>query len=403
MKNRLEIAKSLLCDDGAMIIAIDENEHLEMGMLVKEVFKNYEIHCVTVVHNPRGIQGMNFSYMHEYALFIIPEKKRTIGERKFEEKNIKWRNLRDNGGESLRMDAKNCFYPIIVEHGKIVGFGDVVDDKYHPKAQVENKGSQLYIYPIDKEGVERKWRYARQSVEKVAHLLRIKNSKQSHEVEIGKDFGTYRTVWIDPRYDANEYGTKLVKSLVPECKFDFPKSLYNVYDCVYSVVSEDKNAIVLDFFAGSGTTAHAVLDLNKQDDGNRKFILCEQMSYVDDVTVKRVHKVIQNNKIGSFIYAELMKWNEKYIQDIKDADTSRKLLNIYGKMKEESFFRYEIDFKKFEEKDFSKLQVEEQKEVLLKCLDKNHLYINLSEIDDATYKVSAVDKKLNKRFYRQRV
>jgi len=399
MKNRIEIAKSLLCDDGAMIIAIDENEHLEMGMLVKEIFKGYEIHCITVVHNPRGIQGTNFSYTHEYALFIIPEKKKTIGGRRIEEKDIEWRNLRDNGGESLRTDARNCFYPIIVEHGKIVGFGDVVDDKCHPKAQVENKGSQLYIYPIDKEGIERKWRYARQSVEKVSHLLRVKNSKRSHEVEIGKDFGTYRTVWIDPRYDANEYGTKLVKSLVPGCKFDFPKSLYNVYDCVYSVVNEDKNAIVLDFFAGSGTTAHAVLDLNKQDNGNRKFILCEQMGYVDDVTVKRVHKVIQNNKSGSFIYTELMEWNEKYMQDIKDADTSRKLLNIYEKMKQEAFFRYDIELTKFDEKEFAQLPLKEQKQVLCECLDKNHLYVNLSEIDDATYKVGADDKKLNKEFY----
>ena len=405
MKNRLEIAKSLLCSDGAMIIAIDENEHLEMGMLAKEIFKDYEIHCVTIVHNPRGVQGSNFSYTHEYAFFIIPKNAKILCDRIIDEKEIDWSNLRNWGGESERSDAKNCFYPVLVDpsNDSIIGFGDVCKDNYHPTASNAKDKKLIKVFPIDKEGVERKWRYARQSVDDVKHLLRAKKTKRGYEIEIGKDFGTYKTVWIDPKYDANEYGTKIVKSLVPGCKFDFPKSLYNVFDCVHSIVGNDKNAIVLDFFAGSGTTAHAVLDLNKQDNGNRKFILCEQMGYVDDVTVKRVHKVIQNNKSGSFIYAEIMEWNEKYIQDIKDADTSRKLLNIYEKMKQEAFFRYDIELSKFDEKEFAKLPLEEQKQVLCECLDKNHLYVNLSEIDDATYKVSADDKKLNKEFYRQSI
>jgi adenine-specific DNA-methyltransferase len=405
MKNRLEIAKSLLCGDGAMIIAIDENEHLEMGMLAKEIFKDYEIHCVTIVHNPRGVQGSNFSYTHEYAFFIIPKNTKILCDRIIDEKEIDWSNLRNWGGESERSDAKNCFYPVLVDpsNDSIIGFGNVCKDNYHPTSSNVKDKKLIKVFPIDKEGVERKWRYARQSVDDVKQLLRAKKTKRGYEIEIGKDFGTYKTVWIDPKYDANEYGTKIVKSLVPGCKFDFPKSLYNVFDCVHSIVGNDKNAIVLDFFAGSGTTAHAVLDLNKQDNGNRKFILCEQMGYVDDVTVKRVNKVIQNNKRGSFIFAELMEWNEKYIQDIKDADTSRKLLNIYEKMKQEAFFRYDIELSKFDEKEFAQLPLKEQKQVLCECLDKNHLYVNLSEIDDATYKVRADDKKLNKEFYKQSI
>jgi len=406
MKNRIEIAKMLLKEDGVMIVAIDENEHLEMGLLLKEVFRDYEIHCITIVHNPRGVQGTNFSYTHEYAFFVFPRNQKIICDRKIDEEDIDWRNLRDNGGESLRTDARNCFYPIIVEDDEIVGFGDVMPTGQSPKAQTVQQGNKLLIYPIDPENIERKWRYARQSVDEIKNLLRAKKTKRgNYEIELGKNFGTYRTVWQDPRYDANEYGTKLVKSLVPNCKFDFPKSLYNVYDCVYSVVAKDKDAIVLDFFAGSGTTAHAVLELNKEDgdEGKRQFILCEQMHYVDTVTRERVAKVIKNNGTGSFVYAELMEWNEQYMTAIKEADTARKLLNIYEKIKKEAFFRYDIDLSKFDVKEFEKLPLKEQKQILCECLDKNHLYVNLSEMDDATYNVNAEDKKLNKEFYRKTI
>ena len=399
IKNRLEVAKTLLRDDGVLIVAIDENEQAQLGILLKELFKNYEIHCITIVHNPRGVQGTNFSYTHEYAFFVIPEGKKSIGDRKIDSEDIDWRNLRDNGGESLRTDAKNCFYPMIIENEKVVGFGDVLETNSHPESATVKKGNKFYVYPIDKEGVERKWRYARQSVEEIKHLLRAKKGRNGYEIEIGKDFGTYRTVWIDSRYDSNEYGTKLVKSLVPNCEFDFPKSVYNVYDCLYAVVGNDKNAIVLDFFAGSGTTAHALLMLNKEDNGNRKFILCEQMHYVDTITKERVKQVIKNDGKGSFVYMELSQWNEKYMQAIQEAKTTKELAAIYKKMQAEAFFRYEIDLNKFDQKQFEQLGLDDQKKVLLECLDKNHLYINFSEIEDATYKIPAEEKKINKQFY----
>ena len=402
MKNRLEVAKSLLREDGAMIIAIDENEHLEMGLLAKEIFRGYEIHCVTIIHNPRGVQGRNFSYTHEYAFFVIPDGAKIICDREIEAEEISWSNFRNWGGESERSNAKNCFYPVLVDSvsGSIIGFGKVSEDDYHPTASNVREGKTVKVFPIDRNRVERKWRYARQSVEEIKNLLRTKKTKKGcYEIEIGKDFGTYRTVWCDPKYDANEHGTRMVKSLVPGCRFDFPKSLYNVFDCIHSVCAEDKNAIILDFFAGSGTTAHAVLELNKKDNGNRKFILCEQMDYVKDITVRRVRKVMENNDAGSFVYAELIEWNEKYMREVKNANTSRKLVNIYGRMKKEAFFRYEIDLSGFDETEFEKLMIEEQKHVLFECLDKNHLYVNLSEIDDATYKVGTFDKKLNREFY----
>lgn len=298
MAHRLQLARKLLKENGVFICAIDENEFYRLGLLLEEVFKGFEIHCITIVHNPRGVQGNNFSYTHEYAYFVFRKGLKIIGPRKISIEAIKWRNLRDNGGESLRTNAKNCFYPVIINNDQIVDFGDVLSNDKHPKSQTEKIGQNYYVYPIDRNKVERKWRYARQSVEEIKHLLRVRKTKAGYEIEIGKDFGIVRTVWQDSRYDSNEYGTKLVHALVPNSHFDFPKSVYNTYDCIAPILYQRKNAIVLDFFAGSGTTAHALMLLNKEDGGERKFILCtnNENQIAEEVCWPRIKKVIEGHK-----------------------------------------------------------------------------------------------------------
>ena len=294
MFNRLKLARRLLKDDGVLICTIDENELNRLGLLLEEIFGNYEIHCITIVHNPRGVQGNNFSYTHEYAYFVFHKNLKAIGQRKIKEDDIYWSNLRNWGGESLRTDAKNCFYPVIIKNGKVVGFGEVPSEKFHPGKQTVLRDDKYYVYPIDKKGIERKWRYARQSVEDIKDYLRPKKTKTGYEIEIGKDFGTVKTVWQDSRYDANEYGTKLVHKLVPKAHFDFPKSVFNTYDCIAPVLYERKRAIVLDFFAGSGTTGHSTLILNKEDGGERTFILCtnNENNICTEVCYPRIKKVI---------------------------------------------------------------------------------------------------------------
>ena len=298
MSHRLQLAKNLLKENGLLICAIDDNEFYRLGALLEDVFTGREIHCITIVHNPRGIQGNNFSYTHEYAYFVFRKNLKVIGHRKIKEEDIQWRNLRDNGGKSLRSDAKNCFYPIIVKNEKIFGFGDVLKNNIHPKKQMVVKNGYNYVYPIDRRGIERKWRYAHQSVESIKHLLRAKKTKTGYEIEIGKDFGIVRTVWMDSRYDANEYGTKLVHKLVPSTHFDFPKSVYNTFDCIAPILYQRKDAVVLDYFAGSGTTGHSVMMLNKEDDGNRRFILCtnNENGIARDVCYPRIKKVIVGHR-----------------------------------------------------------------------------------------------------------
>jgi adenine-specific DNA-methyltransferase len=401
MKNRLEVSKTLLSKDGVLIIAIDENEQAALGLLLRELFPSHEIHCITIVHNPRGVQGTNFSYTHEYAFFVIPKGKKSVNDKKISKEEIEWSPLRNWGTESLREDAKNCFYPILINPNtsEVIDFGEVCDDKFHPKSINIKSKKLIKVYPIDNNGIERKWRYARQSIEGIKHLLRARKKNDHWDIELGKDFEQYKTVWIDPKYDANVYGTQIVKGLVPNCKFDFPKSLWNVYDCLYAIVGKDKNALILDFFSGSGTTAHAVIELNKQDNGNRRFILCEQMHYVETVTCKRVQKVMENEKNGSFIFTELKRYNQQYIDDIEVAKDTKTLKKLYEKMKEEAFFRIEIDHSKWDNSAFNKLTLKEQKNLLIDCLDKNHLYVNLTEMEDAFYNMGKNEIALNKRFY----
>ena len=276
MYQRLLLARNLLTDDGVLVCAIDENELSSLQMILKEVFGEgtYEHVCVTVVHNPRGQQGKNFSYTNEYAIFVFPKAIKSIADRRIADEDVDWSPLRNWGSESERTDAKNCFYPVIVQNGSIVGFGDVSPDDYHPQQTVQD-GDKYYVYPIDRQGVERKWRYARQTVESIWSMLRAKKISTGYDIELGKTFGVQKTVWDDKRYDANEYGTKIVSELVPGGGFSFPKSLYTVYDAVYAATAYDKNAIVMDFFSGSGTTAHAVMKLNADDGGHRRFIMVQ--------------------------------------------------------------------------------------------------------------------------------
>ena len=128
--------------------------------------------------------------------------------------------------------------------------------------------------------------------------MRVKKQKNRYEIELGKNFGTVRTVWQDSRYDANEYGSKLVNNLIGSSEFNYPKSVFNTYDCLEPIIFNRKNAIILDFFAGSGTTGHATMILNSEDQGKRKFILCtnNENNIADEICYPRIGNVIQGHE-----------------------------------------------------------------------------------------------------------
>lgn len=274
---RLRKAKALLADDGILVCAIDENELATLQLILKEVFTegSFEHACVSVVHNPRGQQGKNVSYVNEYALFVYPaDGRKYLAD--MPKAEVDSRNLRDSGTESDRTDARNCFYPFLVKDGRIVGVGEVPEDSFHPgAANVTRNDGCIEVWPLTDAGDEKKWRYARQSVDAIMDDLEPKLGRSTVQIIFNKSAGTMRSVWADARYDASEYGTKLLNEMIPGAGFSFPKSLWTVFDAVKLCTESSPDAVVLDFFAGSATTAHAVMRLNAELGGARRFILAQ--------------------------------------------------------------------------------------------------------------------------------
>jgi len=357
MENRLAESKAMLRNDGCCIIAIDENEQERLGLALESIFPDKQKTCVAVVHNPGGIQGENFSYCHEYAYFLYPIVGRNIGLQDRED-NPDIRPLRNvSKGEHLRETAANCFYPIVIKDVKIVEFGDVCEDSFHPASpNVLRKDGSIEVYPIDPQGNERKWVFARQSVEAIRDELSVEYNKQRGIWDIirKKTKFNYKTVWTDKRYNSNIYGSKLLNNILGEEKFSFPKSLYNVYDCISATTQESKDAIVLDYFAGSGTTAHATMLLNKKDGGRRKFILVEMADYFDTIIIPRVKKICysldwQNGKpmdidgCGGFFKYQAIEQYEDALNNIVLRSLDKTVQQTLGSFKD-YIVKYMLDY-----------------------------------------------------------
>jgi adenine-specific DNA-methyltransferase len=264
----------------------------------------------------------------------------------------------------------------------------------------------IEIMPIDIYGKRRVWRWSdRKAILEAAKNddFKVIENKGGFTVQLKdriKEGRKSKTIWTDSKYDASSNGTILLKNLFDgEKLFSYPKSLHTVKDTL--LLFTDSKDIILDFFAGSGTTAHAVLDLNKEDGGSRKFIMIEQMDYVETVTSKRVQKVIQQNDDGDFVYLELKKFNQSFIEQIEVAADTAALMVIWEQMKERSFLNYNVDIKKQDEhmEAFKALSLAEQKKHLCEILDKNQLYVNISSLEDTDFSCTEEEKKVTKAFY----
>lgn len=351
MANRLDLAKGFLSERGILSCAIDENEQENLGLLLSDIFYEYEKTCVSVRHNPKGIQGGFIAQNNEFAYFLSPEKA-VSNNKLLDKKEWKYDHLRNWGGESERHTAKNCFYPIYVKDSKIIGFGDVCKEDFHPQANMLRDDGVIEVYPIDSSGVERKWTYARQSIESIWENLKIEEDKNGI-ISIKKPITEvrFKTIWEDSVYIAGDYGSKILTNILPNNNFDYPKSIHTVKDSIYLASKEDST--ILDFFGGSGTTAHAVLELNREG-SNRKFVLVEMGEHFYNVIIPRIKKVAfssewkngelknakQVNPISiAFRYYELESYEEslsncEYVLDkdsIIDYRKSRKLIKALNK------------------------------------------------------------------------
>ena len=404
IKNRLEISKNLLQNDGFLAITIDHEELFYLGALADEIFGVMNrVGIVTIYINPKGRQHERFfsastEYMLVYAknIELAQFRKVTLDETKanefiYEDISGKYRlddfaRIRES---TLRTKKPNFWYPIYVSP-------DLT------KISSDKKTGWETVYPTNN-GKEYTWKTKLDTF--IARndnfeFVAVKKGGQTKICNKYYEQQVFKNIWTDKKYFSEFQGTNIIKKLIGSDKFSYPKSLYSTLDTL-KIMSSDQD-IILDFFAGSGTTAHAVLGLNKEDGGNRRYILCEQMDYVQEVTVERVKAVLKQGNIdSSFIYCELAQHNANIIDKIEQANTAGALKAIWREMENTDFISYKIKPETINQNihEFEALSLAEQKRFLIAVLDKNQLYVNYSEIDDADYQIPEADKKLNKQFY----
>jgi adenine-specific DNA-methyltransferase len=331
MKNRLEIAKQLLSDDGSIYIQLDHNEVHYGRVLMDEIFgkNNFQREIIWYKGNTFGYAASadNFVLSHDSILFYSKSSNKLFNKlyESYSEEYVKKRFVHnDNDGKGLyRIQGKN-------------------------QRQYFNESKGIAI----------------------------------------------SDVWTIP----------VINVMATEKIFDTQKPETLLQRVIEA--SSNQEDIVLDFMAGSGTTlavAHKT---------GRQYIGIEQMDYIHELPESRLKKVIAGEQGGiskavnwkggrDFVYMELAEWNNKWIRKIRDIKTGKELAKLWDEMKKTAFLSYKVEPKTIDAsvKDFTDLSIADQKKFLIECLDKNQLYVNLSEIEDKEYGVDKEDRELNKNFY----
>lgn len=417
MKNRLEIAKALLRKDGFIMIQIDNRELTYLKILCDDVFGLNNFRNGIIVKKGQKslqkqfdcIEKLNAGY--DTILFYskdsnikIPNLFKTLNGNKSSSWNNHWRGtnrptmrfelfgIKPKTGQwrwakERTLKAVDNYHTLIdftKKHDIYNSITDEVIDNYYHKYIQENS-------ILDYSNFE---------------LVRLsKNNKPEHYIP-----ATDKILLSENWMDINVAGRQ--SEFVHEKNEEILKRILD-----WLTANSD---IILDFFAGSATTASVAHKMKRQ------WITIEQMDYIENVAVERLKKVvgkttkkddellksvefdtggiskeIQWHGGGEFVYCELKKYNQTFIDQIENAKNTEILLSIWDEMKSHSFLNYNVDIKKQDEsiEDFKLLQIREQKEILLEILNKNQLYVNLSSIDDEDYKVSKEDKNLTKSFY----
>lgn len=296
MEKRLVLAKKLLKPDGILIVAIDDNEVHRLRMLIDELMPGYDTTSITIVQNPRGNITNNFARTHEYALFIIPKRQSVIA--RIKKDNTTPRKLRRWGHNSTRLARPTMFYPIYIKDGKVTRVGKTPSDDFHPQSKnILTESGEIEIWPIDQNGTERRWNFGLDTIKGELERIVVLETKDEYDLFLSQEDTTPKTVWTDSELEAGRNGATLVKAITG-VDFPYPKSIYTVKRCLELVLRTRPKATVLDFFAGSGTTGHAVMLMNAEDEGQREFILCtnNENNIAEEVTYPRIRNVINGVK-----------------------------------------------------------------------------------------------------------
>lgn len=329
MEKRLRLAKKLLNpNESVLIVTIDEKEYLHLGCLLEQLFPEARTQMVSCCINPAGVARANeFARSDEYIFFVklgnsgptaIPLSSEWIGSVKNTSKNkVLWASLLRTGTNNMRNDRPNLFYPLFVsKDGKqFVGAGNPLPLSVDRNSINVPEGTKA-IFPIHLDGSEGCWQIGKDTLIELQknHFVRLGGftdrgmgvsylkSGEQNKVHKGiykirgiKEDGSYDlddsnytaafvpwTQWMIPAHDASRNGSGLLRRIFLEKRFDFPKSLYAVADSLRFFVAKNPDALILDFFAGSGTTLHAVNLLNAEDGGHRRCIMVTNNEVSDE-------------------------------------------------------------------------------------------------------------------------
>ena len=293
---RLKVSKDLLAQDGIIVLTIDDCEIETVTMIMNEVFGS-ENHLATVVikNNPSGRSTVKgFSINHEYALFYSKSDFATLGRMKHSDEQVsrykekdntgfyEWENFRKNGTDSDRMDRPKQYYPIVLNtQNNKLKVPDMHWDDRNKEYCIDEviSANEIVLLPKSGDGIEKVWKYGIDRTKSIIDDILVKKQNGRYELYRKKylnDEGSLpRTWWDKPDYSARDNGTRTLTNIFGPVKlFDFPKAPEAVKDSIIAsnVQGDD---IVLDFFSGSATTAHAVMMLNAEDSGRRRFIMVQ--------------------------------------------------------------------------------------------------------------------------------
>jgi len=293
---RLRLAKDLLKPDGILVLTIDDYEVNTVTTVLNEIFGETN-HLATVVikNNPSGRSTVKgFSINHEYALFYSKSDLASLGRMKhtdaqkarYKEQDengfFEWENFRKNGTDSDRKDRPKQYYPLVLNTGtnKLrVPKIEWNDERREYDFLDELRDGEIILYPNNPSGIEKVWKYGIERTKTIVGEILVKKTDKGYEIYRKKyinDEGSLPHTWWDkPEYSARDNGTRELTNIFgPGKVFDFPKAPEAVRDALITA-NLRKGGIVLDFFSGSATTAHAVMKLNAEDGLNRKFIMVQ--------------------------------------------------------------------------------------------------------------------------------
>lgn len=298
MYPRLKLLKQLLADDGVIFISIDDNEQASLKLICDEIFgSNNFLSQIIIQSNKRGQTYKQISKTHEYLLCYQKTDLVEIGEFETDGENLDktdyWgkyseRELRNRNPKFGKFNRPNLFYPIFVNT-------ETYDEDGNYQIVSHKTENSVEVFPFNSQGIESCWRWGRDKLNSHLGSTRDIFARKTRDGQ-WRIFEKYRkgsvkakTLWLDNKY-ISEQGTTEFNKLELENAFDFPKPVDLIMDCL--VLANNPDAIILDSFSGSGTTAHAVLSLNQKDGGTRRFIGVEMMDYAETITAERIRRVI---------------------------------------------------------------------------------------------------------------